>query len=94
MLAVGVGLAAAAVFLYALRRYAGAEPARMAAAPARARRRGELERARKSWRAPALDELGRIELTPLRRVGLLVLRGYLLVAVGMVVVRVIQSATG
>jgi Mn2+/Fe2+ NRAMP family transporter len=94
MLAVGVGLAAAGVFLYALRRYAGAAAARMAAAPTGARRGSELVRARNAWRAPPLDALGRIELTPLRRVGMLVLRGYLLVAVGMVVVRVIQSATG
>lgn len=45
-----------------------------------------------AWQAPPLATLGAIRMTPLRRFSMLVLRGYLLVAVAMVVVRVAQTA--
>jgi hypothetical protein len=41
---------------------------------------------------PDLDALDPIRLTPMRRACMLVLRGYLLLAVAMVIVRVIQTA--
>jgi hypothetical protein len=47
-----------------------------------------------AWRAPDVETLKRIELTPLRRVCMLALRGYLVIAALMVVVRVIQTASG
>ncbi|GLZ52974.1 NRAMP family divalent metal transporter [Actinomycetospora sp. NBRC 106378] len=47
---------------------------------------------RTSWRMPPLALLTRPELSRGRRVGLTVLRGYLVVAVGMVVVRIVQLA--
>jgi NRAMP (natural resistance-associated macrophage protein)-like metal ion transporter len=62
-----------------------------------ARRDGARPRASRSalsppaWRAPALDSLEPLKLTPTRRLWMLVLRGYLLVAVVMVIVRVIQT---
>jgi hypothetical protein len=47
-----------------------------------------------SWRTPALHTLERPVLSPLRRAGLLTLRGYLLVAVALVVVKVVQTIGG
>jgi hypothetical protein len=44
-----------------------------------------------AWRAPALESLEPLKLTPTRRLWMLVLRGYLVVAVAMVIVRVIQT---
>jgi hypothetical protein len=42
---------------------------------------------------PELGTIGPLQLTPMRRTCMIVLRGYLAVAVVMVVIRVIQSAT-
>jgi Mn2+/Fe2+ NRAMP family transporter len=47
---------------------------------------------RASWRMPPLTLLARPQLSTTRRLGLTVLRGYLVLAVGMVVVRVVQLA--
>jgi hypothetical protein len=83
ILGVGIGLALIGVVAYALRakRHRPAD-----------RDRGHLERARIAWRMPELGTLGPLQLTPMRRTCMIVLRGYLAVAVVMVVVRVIQSA--
>jgi Mn2+/Fe2+ NRAMP family transporter len=83
ILALGAGLAVISVATFALR----------------AKRRPALDRAsvrlaRIAWRMPALDTLGPIPLTPLRRTCMIVLRGYLAVAVVMVIVRVVQTAVG
>ena len=48
---------------------------------------------RLTWRMPRSTLLERAQLTPGVRVGLVVLRGYLLVAFGLVVVRVVELAT-
>jgi len=54
-----------------------------------------LDRAlRPAWRMPPLQELGPNRITGATRVWMLVLRGYLLVAVGMVVFRIVQLALG
>ncbi|WP_433801272.1 NRAMP family divalent metal transporter [Actinomycetospora sp. CA-084318] len=47
---------------------------------------------RSTWRMPPLALLTRPELSRGRRLGLTVLRGYLVIAVGMVVVRIVQLA--
>jgi len=47
---------------------------------------------RVSWRMPPLDTLAPVQLTPDKKLWMLVLRGYLVVAAGMVVVRVVQLA--
>jgi NRAMP (natural resistance-associated macrophage protein)-like metal ion transporter len=49
---------------------------------------------RATWRMPPLDLLTRPVLSTQRKVGLLVLRGYLLIAFGLVVVRIVQLAIG
>jgi hypothetical protein len=49
---------------------------------------------RATWRMPPLNVLARPRLSTGRRLGLTVLRGYLVLAVGMVVVRVVQLAVG
>jgi Mn2+/Fe2+ NRAMP family transporter len=48
--------------------------------------------ARSGWRAPRLETIGPIHLTPTRRLWMLVLRGYLVIAVIMVIIRVVQTA--
>ena len=54
-----------------------------------------LDRAlRPAWRMPPLQDLGPSRITGATRVWMLVLRGYLLVAVGMVVFRIVQLALG
>ena len=83
ILGAGMGLALIGVVAYALRakRRRPTDP-------------GQLERARMAWRMPELGAIGPLQLTPMRRTCMIVLRGYLAVAVVMVVMRVIQSATG
>jgi hypothetical protein len=81
ILGAGIGLALIGVMAYALR-----------AKRRRAPERGQLERARKAWRMPELGTIAPLQLTPMRRTCMFVLRGYLAVAVVMVVIRVIQSA--
>jgi hypothetical protein len=49
---------------------------------------------RNTWRMPPLAELPPRQLTTLNRVWLVVLRAYLIVAAGLVLVRIIQLATG
>ncbi|MGH8260312.1 MAG: NRAMP family divalent metal transporter [Steroidobacteraceae bacterium] len=44
------------------------------------------------WRMPALAHLPPVVMTPLTRVGMIVLRGYLVVAAGLVLVRILQLA--
>jgi Mn2+/Fe2+ NRAMP family transporter len=77
----GVGLAVLAVVLYA-----GFAKRRRPLGGA------QLERARLAWRMPELAAIGPLQLTPMRRTCMIVLRGYLLVAVVMVVIRVMQTA--
>ncbi|HTD37560.1 MAG TPA: NRAMP family divalent metal transporter [Candidatus Limnocylindrales bacterium] len=47
---------------------------------------------RDTWQMPPLEKLPPAQLTPLNRLWLIVLRGYLIVAVALVVVRVVQIA--
>ena len=49
-----------------------------------------LQAERLTWRMPPLSELPRPRWSPGRRLGLLALRGYLVVAVGLVVVKVVE----
>jgi NRAMP (natural resistance-associated macrophage protein)-like metal ion transporter len=57
--------------------------------------RGQVDPAqRATWRMPPLAELSRPTLSTGTRLGLTVLRGYLIIAVGLVVVRIVQLALG
>ncbi|MFB9263239.1 NRAMP family divalent metal transporter [Bradyrhizobium erythrophlei] len=49
--------------------------------------------ARDSWRMPPLAELPPARLSPLSRIWMIVLRGYLVVAAGLVLLRIFQLAT-
>ena len=49
-----------------------------------------LKETRDTWRMPALDKLPPPNLTLTKRIWMGVLRGYLIVAVGLVVVKVVQ----
>jgi Mn2+/Fe2+ NRAMP family transporter len=53
----------------------------------------QLERHRNTWRMPPLSELPPARLTTLGRIWLIVLRGYLIVAAGLVLARIVQLAT-
>lgn len=57
----------------------------------RAERREIRRRELADWRTPALATLARPAMSPARRAGLLTLRGYLVLAVVLVVVKVIQT---
>jgi len=76
-------VAAAALLLWQHRR--GVTPAAAPAAPLSARA---------TWRMPPLSELPRPELTVLNLAFLTVLRGYLLLAAGLVLVRIVQLIAG
>jgi Mn2+/Fe2+ NRAMP family transporter len=52
------------------------------------------EQDRATWRTPALATLDRPAFSPLRKAGLLTLRGYLIVAAVLVVVKIVQAAGG
>jgi Mn2+/Fe2+ NRAMP family transporter len=54
----------------------------------------DMRAARERWRMPRLEDLEPVQLTPLRRLGMMALRGYLALAVIMVIVRVVQTAAG
>jgi hypothetical protein len=53
-----------------------------------------LKHARDAWRMPPLEQLPPAPLTSLERVWLVVLRGYLVVAGGLVLVRIVMLAIG
>jgi len=48
--------------------------------------------ARETWQMPPLDTLAKMTLTPMTRLWLIALRGYLFLAAGLVIVRVVQIA--
>ena len=54
--------------------------------------RAELKAIRATWRMPALDQLAPAQLTLPSRIWMGVLRGYLVLAVALVIVKVVQSA--
>jgi Mn2+/Fe2+ NRAMP family transporter len=57
-------------------------------------RKAFRDQVRATWRTPALATLDRPVMSPLRRAGLLTLRGYLVLACVLVVVRVVQAGIG
>ncbi|NKY88492.1 NRAMP family divalent metal transporter [Nocardia veterana] len=60
----------------------------------RAERRQIRDHDRDTWRTPALDTLPRPAFSPLRTAGMIALRGYLLIAVVLVVVQIFQRMAG
>ena len=57
----------------------------------RAERRALRRQDRTNWQTPNLAVLDRPTMSPIRRAGLLTLRGYLVVAVVFVVIKVVQA---
>jgi hypothetical protein len=57
-------------------------------------RREVLRQERETWRTPALDTLERPTWSPLRTAGMVALRGYLVLAVVLVGVKVAQTIVG
>ncbi|MFV8318416.1 NRAMP family divalent metal transporter [Mycobacterium sp. 23] len=62
-----------------------------AAVLTRAERRAVRRQDRANWRTPELASLARPVMSPARRAGLFTLRGYLVLAVALVVVKVVQA---
>jgi Mn2+/Fe2+ NRAMP family transporter len=58
----------------------------------RAERRAVLRQDRANWQTPSLAALDRPVMSPIRRAGLLTLRGYLVLAVAFVVIKVVDVA--
>ncbi|WP_207004911.1 Nramp family divalent metal transporter [Trinickia mobilis] len=63
-----------------------------AAAEAPAPSKAALKKVRDTWRMPPLEQLPKPNLTLSKRVWMGVLRGYLVIAVGLVIVKVVQMA--
>ena len=61
------------------------------AALTRAERKAIREADRANWRTPALATLHRPVMSPLRRLGLITLRGYLLLAIALAVVKLFET---
>ncbi len=60
----------------------------------RAERKTVCDEVRAAWTAPALATLDRPAMSPARRAGLFALRAYLVVACGLVIVRLVQAGIG
>jgi hypothetical protein len=59
----------------------------------RAQWRQELRERRVAWRTPRIDTLQRPALSMARRIGLLALRGYIVFAVVIMVIKLVQVTT-
>jgi hypothetical protein len=95
ILACGVGLSVVAGLSLMICRWRGrALPETITPPAQRAGARTVDTAARTSWRMPPLAMLTRPTLSAGRRLGLIVLRGYLVIAASMVIVRVVQLAAG
>ncbi|MGH3549575.1 MAG: NRAMP family divalent metal transporter [Pseudonocardiaceae bacterium] len=57
-------------------------------------RRAQREQDRLTWRTPALAELTRPQISPLRRAGLITLRVYLLITATLIIIKITQLALG
>ncbi|RLU79695.1 manganese transporter [Streptomyces griseocarneus] len=76
-------------------RFRAADHGRVAVPPPdKAGLKARLEADRMVWRTPPLSALTRPKFSPLRKAGLITLRGYLVLAVILVIVRITQLATG
>ncbi len=92
-LAGGAGLALAGAAVWAVIRWRCARRAGLPRDPEEELDTGVvLEAERLTWRMPALADLPRPRWSPGRRLGMLTLRGYLVVAVGLVVVKIIEMS--
>ena len=60
----------------------------------RAERKALRDQDLRAWRTPALADMARPELSPLRRAGLITLRAYLLLATALIIVKITQLAFG
>ena len=95
ILALGLGLSIMTGLYLAIRRRGNRALPDTTTQTAHAATAGTVDAsARSSWRMPPLAMLTRPTMSTGRRLGLTVLRGYLVLAVGMVIVRVVQLAAG
>jgi hypothetical protein len=73
------------------RRHVGRREAELVPLLTGAQRRARGQQDRLNWQTPNLAFLARPSMSPIRRVGLLILRGYLVMAVVFVVIKIVQA---
>ncbi|MEO7195813.1 MAG: NRAMP family divalent metal transporter [Pseudonocardiaceae bacterium] len=99
-LVIGTGIALAATTLVGVAHWRATPrefddlASRRASQLSRAERKTVRDQDLLAWRAPRLAELARPELSPLRRVGLITLRAYLLIAAALIITKIIQLSLG
>jgi Mn2+/Fe2+ NRAMP family transporter len=85
-----VGILGGAVAIIGDWRYSERREAELASPLGRAERRALGRQERLVWHCPELEHLARPTLSPIHRTGLLMLRGYLVVAVIFVVIKIVE----
>lgn len=89
-----VGVLGGAIAIIGDQGYGDTRAAKLASPLGRAEQRALREHDQKDWQMPDLGSLARPALSPIRRIGLLVLRGYLVLAVVFVIVKIVEVGTG
>lgn len=85
-----VGVLCGAIAIIGDQGYSDTRAAKLASPLGRAERRALREHDQKDWQTPDLSSLARPALSPIRRTGLLILRGYLVLAVVFVIVKIVE----
>ncbi|WAJ45508.1 divalent metal cation transporter [Mycobacterium sp. Aquia_216] len=85
-----LGVVGGAVAIIAGRRHGGDREAQHIPSAPRAQRRAQRRQDRLDWQTPDMAALTRPAISPIRRAGLLILRGYLVLAVVFVVVKIVE----
>ncbi|ULP42704.1 NRAMP family divalent metal transporter [Mycobacterium lentiflavum] len=89
-----VGVACGAVAIIGDQGYSATRAAKLALPLGRAESRALRRQEQQTWQAPDLRSLARPALSPIRRTGLLILRGYLVLAVVFVIVKIVEIGVG
>lgn len=95
-LAVGaaIGVLCGAVAIIGDQWYGATREAKLGSPVGRAERRALRRQEQKNWQTPNLSSLERPALSPIHRTGLLILRGYLVLAVVFVVMKLVELGVG
>ncbi|MEE6135929.1 NRAMP family divalent metal transporter [Mycobacterium sp. 050128] len=89
-----VGVLCGAVAIIGDQGYSDTRAAKLASPLGRAESRALRRQEQQTWQTPDLRSLARPALSPIRRTGLLILRGYLVLAVVFVIVKIVEVGVG
>lgn len=89
-----LGVLCGAVAIIGDQGYSDTREAKLGSPLGRAERRALRRRDQKVWQTPNLSSLARPALSPIHRTGLLILRGYLVLAVVFVVIKIVEVGVG